>query len=52
MAELMVKCPECIDERMIKLAQAVGYLVCPNCDKVVYNKVTDESPNQSPKTPN
>ncbi len=32
MKETYVKCPECIDERMVRLAQTIGYLTCPNCD--------------------
>jgi len=28
-------CPRCIDERLVKVANVVGWLVCPNCDITV-----------------
>lgn len=36
MSELTLeKCPSCPDERLVRMASAVGALVCPECDLVV-----------------
>ena len=32
------KCSECRDERLVRLANAVGFLVCPECDLVVVER--------------
>jgi len=29
------KCPSCPDERLVRIACAVGWLVCPSCDVMV-----------------
>lgn len=35
------KCPECIDERLVRLAYIVGALVCPNCDLILVKSYLD-----------
>lgn len=35
MSELLEqRCSECLDERLVRLANAIGYVVCPSCDRV------------------
>lgn len=39
MSELTLeKCPSCPDERLVRMASAVGALVCPECDLVVIQR--------------
>lgn len=33
--DVIQECPRCLDERLINLASATGYLVCRSCDLVV-----------------
>lgn len=33
MAETL-KCPNCLDEKMVKVAHGLGALTCPSCDYI------------------
>lgn len=37
MTEILM-CPSCPDERLVRMASAVGALVCPECDLVVMER--------------